>query len=187
MKDDLLKSAWQNMPAEKSLTPIREMLKENKHPVLKQMRRQLLFEGVAYLLFLFVYFDFFDGHEKPVYANILLVAAFVFALVNNVAGYRLANLRITGYNIRDLVNARISKLKVFVRVAISSRVLLATCLLIFFGSVITFTQSKVWILIGAVAIFSIQLIVLWRLWSARINRLKETGDYFNEDHNTDYE
>jgi hypothetical protein len=180
MKDELLKSAWQNLSVEKSTTPFKKMLKANNHPVLKGMRRQMLFEAVGYLFFLLIYFDFFDGHEKPLYANILLVAAFAFALINNLAGYRLANLRVTGDHVRQLIEARISKLKTFLKVCIGSRILLGTCLLVFFGSVITFNQTKLWIMGGIIAVFVIQITILWKTWSERINRLKETRQYFND-------
>ncbi|WP_261387669.1 hypothetical protein [Chitinophaga pinensis] len=33
----------------------------------RKMRRQLLMETIAFILFLIVYYDFFDGDKKPVY------------------------------------------------------------------------------------------------------------------------
>jgi hypothetical protein len=177
----MLKAAWQNLPADKPDTALKDLLNKRKHPMLRRMRRQLLFEGVAYLCLLLVYFDFFDGDQKPVYANLLLVAAFVFALINNVAGYSLANLRISGNNVRELLDARISRLKTFAKLSIGSRSLLGVCLLVFFGSVVEVNETRIWIMAGIILTLMIQLAILWKIWSARIDQLKKTRDYFNED------
>ena len=181
MNEDLLKSAWHNMPAGKSNLLVKQMLKERSHPSLKRMRRQMLIEIVAYLFFLLVYVDFFDGHQKPVYANMLLVAAFAFSIVHNIAGYRLANARITGNNVRQLLIARLAGMKRFARVSIGSRVLLGVCFLLFFSSVISFTPVKAGIVLGIVCFFLVQLILLWKTWFARISHLEQTLNYFTGD------
>ena len=88
MEQDALKSAWQSMDANrKTNTELSTMMRESSHPVLKQIRKQLILETIAFTALLFVYYDFFDGDRKPFYANMLLVMAMLFVIAHNIMGY----------------------------------------------------------------------------------------------------
>ena len=80
MEDDKLKSIWNSVPtAQKSNTELTEMLKERNHPVLKAIKKQALFELAAFSIFLFCYYSMFDGTEKPLLINFLLVFSSAFS------------------------------------------------------------------------------------------------------------
>ena len=54
------------------------------------MRRQLLIEIVSFAIFLSIYYDFFDGSQKPFWANVILVATILLVIGHNLIGYFLA-------------------------------------------------------------------------------------------------
>src|SRR5689334_397479 len=86
---DPLKTAWQNAGANttKSTADIKEMLRGNKHPVLKKIRTQMIVELIGFCLFGIVYYDFFDGDQKPLYANVILVVSLLLVIFHNLIGY----------------------------------------------------------------------------------------------------
>ncbi|WP_343675226.1 hypothetical protein, partial [Chitinophaga sp.] len=94
------------------------LLRERQHPVLKQIRRQMLIELVGFVLFLMVYYDFFDGGKKPVYANVLLVVAMLSVIAGNVVGYVFARQGMIGGNVREALRRHLSKMKVYAVVAV---------------------------------------------------------------------
>jgi hypothetical protein len=179
MEQDPLKAAWQGI-TDKSKTDVelKTMLQEKSHPVLKRIRKQLIIEAIAFAAFLLVYFDFFDGDRKPLYANVLLVMAVGFALIHNVIGYRFTRQPVKGDNLQQSLNNQLSTVKTYAIVSVLSRVLVAACLLIFFLSVVTFNAGKYWMLAVVVLIFMIQMALLSWLWIGRIRQIKGTAESF---------
>ena len=56
MEADDLKSDWKSMePVSRDKETLLLMLQENQHPVLKTIRKQILFEITVWVLFLMVY------------------------------------------------------------------------------------------------------------------------------------
>jgi hypothetical protein len=177
MELDALQAAWQNSsPAPKTNAELRSMMQERTHPILKRIRRQLIIESIAYTFFLFAFYNMFDGDQKPVYVNVLLVTAMLFALVHNITGYRLAKGGVTGIDLRAAMNGHLSKLRVYAFISVISRVLVAACLLFFFSSVITFTAKKYWLLAGIIIIFMLQVIFLSEIWWKRIRQVRQVID-----------
>jgi hypothetical protein len=179
MELDVLQSAWQNSsPATKTNAEFTSMMKERTHPVLRRIRRQLIIESIAFTFFLFTYYDLFDGDQKPLYVNVLLVAAMLFALVHNVVGYRLAKSGVTGSDINEALANHLSKLRVYALISVVSRVLVAGCLLFFFASIITFTAKKYWLLAGIIVVFVVQIKMLSGIWQKRIRQVKQVLESF---------
>ncbi|WP_207511117.1 hypothetical protein [Longitalea luteola] len=179
MEGDALHSAWQQMPGgQKPNAELRAMIKENKHPVLKRVRKQLIIETIAFTAFLFVYYDFFDGGRKPVYANVLLVTAMLLVILHNIFGYIMAKRSIYGENLKQSLQHQLAKMKTYALLSISGRILSAACLLLFFTSVITFNTPKSWFLAGVVAITAVQLVLLAGVWVKRIRQMKTTINLF---------
>src|SRR5690606_35479207 len=97
---DTLKSAWKGMGTEHTQQEkLRGMLLERRHPVLKDIRRQMILEVIIFSALLLVYYDFFDGDRKPLYANLLLAGALLFAVLHSIGGYLLARRKINGANL----------------------------------------------------------------------------------------
>ena len=182
MNQDDLKSAWQSLAQETTNLPLKSMTRERQHPIMKRISRQAIIEIVAFAIFLFVYNDFFDGNQKPVYANWLLGSAFVFAILNNVMWYRFTRFHPNGNNIRQLLQARISTMKTYAWISIGTRVLLAVSLLIFFISGITFSTMKYLILAGIISVLIVQMALLIRIWVRRVKGLEDTyGSLMNNE------
>ncbi len=174
MENDALKSAWQHVRTpRKSSTDLKSAMEESNHPVLKGIRRQLVFETVGFSLFLLVYYDFFDGDRKPLYANLLLVGIMLLAIGHNIAGYLLTRRGMKDSNIRHSLEERLSSIKTYAVVSIVTRVLTMTCVCIFFTSVVTPDTRRYQLLALAAVIFTMQIALLSRIWWRRIKRLRE--------------
>jgi len=181
MEQDPLKSAWRGInPKAKSNTELQRMLKEGTHPLLKGIRKQMIIETAAYIAFLCIYYNAFDGDRKPLTMNILLVAAMLLAIGHNIINYQFTKRRIQGENLQQSLNDQLSQMKIHATVSIASRVLMAACLLAFFTAVINFNTSKYWLLAGVIAVFIIQMALLSRIWLGRIRQMKDTiGSLFS--------
>lgn len=174
MELDDMKSYWQQLPAEssKSADALNHMIKENRHPVLKGIRRQLVIEMVGWLIFLIVFYDFFDGHKRSLYLNLLVIGAGIFVVAHNAFGYLMArNLKAAG-NLASTLSHYLTTTKTYSIVSIASRVVSTTAVLLFLTDTIHFTKEKYVILAGVVVLFAIQMGLLIRLWIKRIMNLE---------------
>lgn len=153
-------------------------MRESGHPVLKGIRKQLIIETVIFTLFLFVYYDFFDGHRKPLFANVVLVMGLLVAIIHNILGYVLTRRPVMGDTIKESLKVKLASLKTYAVVSVGCRVLVAGCLLLFFMQVVRFTMEKYWMLAAILLVFIVQLVLLGRIWMKRIKRLKAVSDDF---------
>lgn len=170
-------SAWQAAETtSKNNAELITMLKDGQHPVLKHMRRQLIIETIAFTIFLFLYYDLFDGDRKPMYANMFIITGMLIVIVHNIIGYIFTKSQLQGSNLKQSLELHLVSLKKHATISIICRALMASCLLLFFTSVMSFNANKFWSMVTIVLILSIQLIVLWSLWRKRIAKLKGTID-----------
>ncbi len=177
MEQDDLRSAWRGVSTDpRSSAELRTMMQEKNHPVLKRIRKQLIVESVFYAAFLLVYYDFFDGDRKPFYANVLLAAALLLAVVHNVITYVLSRKRIAGDNLRESLIMHLSKMRSYAFGSVITRIVSAAALLFFFGSVIAFNETKYWILAGVLLTLAVQVALLSAAWIKRLKQLKSAVD-----------
>ena len=182
MENDSLKSMWKGVAtADKSSLELQTIIKERGHSLLKRVRRQLIIEAIGMGAFLIVYYDFFDGHRKPFFANVLLVAALLLVIIHNIFGYMQLKSRESGGNIEQILSKRLSKMKVYAVIAGTLRILAAASFLFFFMSVIPFSQVKYWILAGVIFIFLIQMAVFFKIWNVRIEGMKQVVNSLRAD------
>ncbi|WP_157986649.1 hypothetical protein [Chitinophaga alhagiae] len=171
---DALRSAWQHLPgSEKQPQELRGMLQEGQHPVLKQLRRQVIIESLLFSIFLAVYYNMFDGHRRPFWLNALLVAGVLLVVLHGLAGYFNAKRPVKAAGLQQALAARLRQLKTFAILSVALRVLSMACILLFFTYTITFTVEKEIILGWVVLATVIQFIILAALWNRRIRRLGE--------------
>jgi hypothetical protein len=169
-----LKLNWQNAGgAYKSEADVLRMTKIANHPSLKKIRTKLIVETIFLLLFLIVYYDWFDGGKKPFYANMILVAGLLLYIANDIVGYFATAKPISGLNLKLSIGnyfARIKRLAVF---SLVFSFLYSVSVIVFFTSVIHFTSEKRFLLLG-MSIILLQL-MLWsfRVWTRRIKNLKK--------------
>jgi hypothetical protein len=116
----------------------------------------------------------FDGDQKPIAINILLVVSMLFALIHNVLGYNFSKNLINGGTIKSSLERYLSKIKVYATVSISSRAFLITGFLVFFTYNINFTTGKYVLLAGVIAVSLLQLRWLFLLWTKRLKVLNNT-------------
>jgi hypothetical protein len=179
-----LKSNWQNAGgAYKSEADVLRMTKIAHHPSLKKIRVKLIVETIFLLLFLIVYYDWFDGNKKPFYANMILVAGLLLYIANDVVGYFAIAKPISGLNLKLSIGnyfARIKRLAIF---SLAFSFLYSISVIIFFTSVIHFTREKRFLLFG-LSIILLQL-MLWsfRVWTRRIKNLRKQIKDFDIDEN----
>jgi hypothetical protein len=174
MELDEFKSGWQKAGDPfKTEAELLSMTKITHHPTLKKIRQKLLIESVLLTLFLVVYYDGFDGHQKPFYANALLVASVILYVGNGVLGYVSLLNPVRRSNIKDSLAAYLASLQRLSVWSLLFSVGYSVALLVFFSSVITFSKEKSFLLLGAV-ILLVQA-TLWsrRIWTKRIRLLRE--------------
>ena len=175
METDPLKLAWNAVQTPvKTNKELSSMLIESKHPVLKGIRKQFTIEIIGWSVFLLCYYTMFDGDQKPIAINILLVVSLLFALIHNVLGYNFSKNLINGGTIKSSLERYLSKIKVYATVSISSRAFLITGFLVFFTYNIHFTTGKYVLLAGVIAVSMVQLRWLFFLWTRRLKVLNNT-------------
>lgn len=162
--EDLL-GAWHSVNAS---TPIHSgLLRERQHPVLKKIRKQMVIELIGFVLFLSVYYNFFDGAQKPVYANVLLIAAMLAVIAVNIVGYVFAKQGVPGENVRELLGRHLVKMRIYAVIALLARAFMMLAFLVFFkGNALV------------VVIFIMLFLALVRLWVIRIRHLKSVYNNF---------
>lgn len=174
MENDFLKSAWKQIVVEdKSSLELKTIISQRGNSLVKKIRKQFIIETIATLAFLIVYYDFFDGDKKPLYANVLLIFAVLFTIIHNILGLKQMKLTVKGENIEESLVYRLHKMKRYALVSGILRILMACSFLAFFVSVITFTQVKYWILSCIILMFLIQISVFIKTWNGRIRRMEE--------------
>lgn len=174
MELDELKSDWKNLtPDTKTGEALRQMIQKNSHPVLKGIRRQLVIETALFTVFLLVYYSGFDGSQKPLYANVLLVTAMLLAIGHNILGYLAAQNIVAGSDLKESLENYLAKVRRYAIVSVSSRAAASMCLLLFFSSTVTFSSGKLLILLGMILVIPVQVFFLSRIWRKRIRSLKK--------------
>ena len=169
-----LKSGWQNAgEAFKNEAELRNMTKIANHPVLKKIRIKLTAETIFLSLFLVIYYDWFDGDKKPLYANVVLVTGLLLYIANGVIGYAAIAKPIRGLNLKISITKYLGRVK---RLAVSSLVfsfLYSICLIVFFTSVIHFTREKRLLLVALSVILFQFMFWSYRVWIKRIKSLRQ--------------
>jgi hypothetical protein len=176
-----LRSDWQNAGgSSKSKTDLLNMTRIAHHPSLKKIRIKLIAETIFLLFFLVIYYDWFDGGQKPLYANICLLTGLLLYIGNDIIGYISIAKPISGLNLKQSVAGYFSRIKRLAAFSLAFSLLYSICLIVFFASAIHFTKEKRWLLV-ALAIILFQLI-FWssRVWTRRIKSLQQQVKDFDE-------
>ena len=173
MELEQLKSDWNKVStAEKKAIELKMMLSEQRHPVLKGIRRQFAIEISGWSVFLICYYTMFDGDQKPVFINLLLVTSVMLSLLHNISGYWSSKYLMQGNDLVVSLKHYRKKMEVYALVSVCSRVLFASGLLVFFCYNISFDRTKYTILGLAITLFSVQIMLLANVWMRRLRSLK---------------
>ena len=182
MEPNDLKSDWQNAGgAFKSEADLQRMTKITNHPSLKRIRTKLIVETIGLVLFLFVYYDWFDGDKKPFYANLVLVSGLLLYIFNDVIGYISIIKPIMERNLKLSIQnylVRIKRLSVF---SLIVSFLYGIAIIVFFTSVINFSKEKNLILAGIIVVLFQMITLSFKTWTKRIKNLKQQVKDFDLD------
>ena len=178
--EDLKWSNWSDsgFPNEKiSKQKLIGMLAVNKNPVLKRIKIQLIIESIAWTGFLAIYYDFFDGHLRTWYWNVLLIFAVGLLLIHNLLGYQVTNNPINGMNILDSLRKYLKKIRKYAYLSISARVFAIVIVFGYFLSALdAFEVRHYWSLGFLMVLVTIQAYLLWKVWSKRIDFITSKYD-----------
>ncbi|WP_114790239.1 hypothetical protein U0035_13180 [Niabella yanshanensis] len=184
MELDEFKSGWRNAGNRiKSQEDLEKMTKLVNHPVIKRIKTRLAIQIVVLLLFLLVYYDWFDGDQKPLYANLALVTGLVLYVLNDVVGYLSLMKPVGESNLRQSVLDYLMRVKRLSFFSLLVTLLYSSSIVIFFTSTIVFTKEK-WLVLLFSTVIVCQLIILSsKLWSRWIKKLNQQIKDFDVDDN----
>ncbi len=167
-----MKALWQISAATPlSDKEIQQIVRQKSSPLYRAITRQLLWEIGIWMAVLFLYSSAFDGANRSLGANLVLIVGLLQAIVYNLTGYFAARDLIHGSNIFDSIQTYIRKLHQFRWIALASRLALMISILVFFGYPMKLNPQRM-ISTGAIlGIFSFQLWLIYRSWTERIVKL----------------
>jgi hypothetical protein len=176
-----LKSGWQNAGGNyRTEADLERMTKLNHHPTLKKIRTKLIIETILLSFFLVVYYDWFDGDKKPLYANLLLFAGVLLYIFNDVIGYISLAKPVMNENLKSSVQLLLSKVKRLSVLSLIVSCLYSVCLITFFLSVVTITKEKSFILLGMILVLAQLTHISYKLWRKWILKLElQVNDFAN--------
>ncbi|MET0464551.1 MAG: hypothetical protein ABW007_15405 [Chitinophagaceae bacterium] len=174
MELDDLRNSWTKQPTPALNTEdIRKSMSETSRPVVKKMLNKLLIESIAFSLMGVFYYGAFDGDQKPVLLNLLLITALLLLVSHHLILYILTKNVILKTDLKSNLLASYQRLRTHAMISLCIRMLTAVCILCFFGSVITWNSSKL-VKLGMIIVFMIAAI--WYdhdLWMRKLKKLKE--------------
>ena len=176
MEFDELKSLWNTIePLPKTAEEVRDMLKENNHPVLRKIRKQFTIEIVGWVALLACYYTMFDGDRRPAAFNIILIISVIAPLMHNLYGYNFARYLADEPTIKKSLEEYLRRIKVYMMVSIVSRIIFLCGLMLFFSSAVTFDARKYLVLAALTLVLVLfQTIFLYRIWTKRITAIRAT-------------
>jgi len=175
MEIDDLKSDWNAIECiPKNEETLLLMLQENKHPVLKSIRKQIVFEVIVWSLFLMFYYSMFDGAEKPLWVNLVLITTLLLPICHSIYGYYYNKYLANGSNVKKALDQLYNKLKNYALFSVVIRIGFVCGLLLFFTYNIDFTTTKYYSLAIIGIVLFIQLFVFYRIWNKRLKRIRAT-------------
>lgn len=173
---DTLKSNYKNADNEtiKSMGNLGKMRHPSNHPVLKKIRLQLIIESLLWAFILIVFYDFFDGHLRSFFWNVLLAISIILLLTHNFLGYLLVQKPINDDNIKSSLKGYLVKIKKYSIVSIVSRVLTVVIFMLYLTSNSNWDVDKLWTFIGFfILLILTQIFLLGKIWHKRIKIIKD--------------
>lgn len=177
-----LKSNWQNAGrTSKSEAELLNMAKITHHPSLRNIRIKLIAETIFLLAFLVIYYDWFDGDKKPLYANIVLTTGLLLYIGNDIIGYVAIAKPISGINLKLSITNYFTRIKRLAILSLAFSFLYSISLIVFFTSVIHFNREKRFLLLGMIIVLLQLIFWSFRVWTMWIKNLKQQVRNFEID------
>lgn len=173
---DILKTTYNkgNEGILKTPEELNKMQHSGKHPVLKKMKRQLVVESILWTLVLLVFYDFFDGHQKSLFWNLLLVVSIFLLLTHNILGFLILKNPIQGVSLKISLENYFVKIKNYATTSIISRAFAVITFVLYLTSNTNWNTSKLWLTISFMALLIfIQIFALNKIWKNRLSKIKK--------------
>lgn len=175
MELEELKSEYQNSNSEhlKSINSLNKMKQSNQHPVLKSIKRQLIIESVLWGLLLIVFYDFFDGHLKALFWNVLLAISILLLLTHNVLGYSIVKTQNHSINVLNSLKKYLYRIRTYAKISIVSRGFAVAVFMGFLSSTAVWDKRKImFVIISFLLLIVAQVYTLNLVWNKRIKKIK---------------
>ncbi len=178
-----LQSGWKNVSSHlRTEEDLESMTKILNHPVVKRIKTRLTIQIILLLTFLFVYYDWFDGDQKPFYANLALIAGLILYVLNDIVGYISLTRPVRNTNLKQSVTDYLTRVKRLSLFSLLVTLLYSSSIIIFFTSTMAFTKEK-WLVLLFSTVIVVQLIILssklWLRWIKKLNQ--QIADFDRDD------
>ena len=176
-----LRSEWKKAgKTGKTEASLVKMTRWRNHPEIRKVKSKFIIEIGFLILFLVVYYDWFDGDQKPFYANLLLVTGCSLYLLNDLLGYCFLLQSSRGSSVTDAMESKlrnINRLSVF---SILISFFYAICLLLFFLSTIHWSVDKYFLLAASFVFLFMATWISYRFWERRLAGIKSALKELND-------
>ena len=174
-----LKTSWNKVNyTPKNDMELEKMTTVKNHPVLKRIKIKLIIETLAISIFLTLYYSGFDGVEKPIYANVLLIFGAIAYILNGVLSFQTIQRPIQGDSLKNSVKNYFNKIRNVSKISIGVSIFYVSCLLLFFSSTINFNGEKKWIVLFGIIVLIQAFFWSSRIWKSWLQELKLQIDSF---------
>jgi len=181
MELEEIKYQWQKAgTAEKTLQQLNAMTRISNNPVMKKLLIKLSIETLMLLIFAAIYYDWFDGDQKPFYANVALITVLILYIIMDVIGILFLLNPVNGKDIKTSIHEYMTGARRLYMCSMITSVLFTISMLLFFSSVITFNREKSFILIFLLILLVQMMWWSLRIWKKRIKFLAGQLTYFDE-------
>lgn len=176
-----LRSAWKHPEAgSKNNEELRQMLVQAKIPVFRQIQRQTVFESVALSVFLVCYHNMFDGQQKSITVNLLLVAVGIMTIVHCIYGYILLNTPDRrSSNLLASLQRREKQIRYFALLSVALKTVFAIALVTFFTANLVLNTARSIALVFVILVFALQMTMLMQIWIGRLKKIRKIIEDFN--------
>ncbi|NMM48501.1 hypothetical protein [Marinigracilibium pacificum] len=181
---DELQELWQGSEHDQNSKFNKEaffnMIKLKSHPELMRIRIKMIVEIVSMLLLLAIYFDAFDGAERPFWLNILFVISIIFYVLSDVNALVQLSNPIRGNNLLLSLSSFKKVLYLNRNLNLISSFIFSIMLWLYFMFVVDFDNLKVIMASGMVITFIVLMYLSFKLWNNRIKKIEESITDLND-------
>ena len=176
-----LKSNWKQAGQQtKNRTDLEKMTEVRRHPQLRRIMLKLWVESILLILFLLTYQDAFDGADKPLWLNIVLIGTALIYILSDMAGYCLIRNKVKDITLLSSLQKLVDAINKVSVLSVIGAFLFGVGLILFFSYGVTFNQTRYFILSGIMT--GLIATIGWsvNIWKNRISRISELLVQFGE-------
>ncbi|WP_353197830.1 hypothetical protein [Parapedobacter defluvii] len=177
-----LKDLWKgDGTPHKKQKEIEVLMHAKSHPVFRSVRRQIVVETLAWVMFLLFGYSAFDAATKPLWVGLMLALPVMATLTHHLIGYFwMVSAPVGSIPLSESLRASYRRMRWFTMRDTLLRLAMLVGLVSFFAYGITFTAGKYGLLGVICTATLIQLVFHRTLWGRRLRRLRYTIQALDE-------